>query len=200
MSTFNIVEITRAAEIISAGLEKAAESLSFFMKEKIELEKTNFEIDTHYSRTKNTNNELLYALSTEIKGTVGGICYLVFSEEESAEICKVALSPKILEDPIKVTQFKEPLLMEVDNILSASVITQFADQLKIQVHGDTPFLHRQTASELNSTIQKQLLPDRLIIGFQTEFISSKSHFNPEFYWILEPNFMETVKKSLSTIN
>jgi len=200
MNNFNSNDTNRAEAIIAAGLKKAAESLSFFMKEKITLQETDFSISDQFKASAAPDDQVLYVLSTELKGNLKGVCYLVFTEEESNELCKVALPPQIFDDPKKLSNMKEPLLLEIDNILSASVITQLANELRAKVYGDVPNMHKMSNDELGNLISKQLLPDKLIMGFQTEFISSKSHFHPNFFWILEPDFLQSVQQSLMTQN
>lgn len=188
-------EINTAEEIISQGLSKAAQSLSFFMKENITLKETEFTMTNVANvELKNESNEELYILSTEIKGELKGICYLVFNSVEKDEICKVALPAEIVNNPEKLKSMQEPLLLEIDNIISASVITQLANQLKLKVYGDVPSLNLMNIEQFKKNVEKQMQPDKLIIGFQTEFNSSKVHFHPEFFWILEPEFLMNVKK------
>ncbi len=200
MSNFNSNDIKKAEEIIAAGLKKAAESLSFFMKEKIRLQETDFTISDKFNGETSVDAQAAYVLSTELRGSLKGVCYLVFTEEESNELCRVALPPQIFNDNKKLDGMKEPLLLEIDNILSASVITQLANELQAKVYGDVPVMHKMNSSELSALISKQLLPDKLIMGFQTEFISTKTHFHPSFFWILEPDFMQSVQNSLLTQN
>lgn len=200
MNNFNSNDIKRAEAIIAAGLTKAAESLSFFMKEKITLHETDFSISDNFQSVATTNQQVSYVLSTELRGSLKGVCYLVFTEDESNELCRVALPPQIFNDPGKLAGMKEPLLLEIDNILSASVITQLANELQAKVYGDVPSMKTMSSTELTELISKQLIPNKLIMGFQTEFMSSKSHFHPSFYWILEPNFMQSVQNTLMTQN
>lgn len=196
MKNINSTEIQRAEEIIAAGLQKAAESLSFFMKENIQLQETDFNISDEFNESSEIQNtEDLFVLVTELKGQLKGICYLVFTELESNEICKVALAPEVYNDDSKLSQMKEPLLLEVDNILSASVITQLANQLSIKVHGGVPTLKVIPPAQLKKIIVEQMIPDRLVMGFQTEFMSSKSHFHPSFFWIVERDFLTRVKET-----
>ena len=196
MNNLHPQEIKKAEAIIAAGLNKAAESLSFFMKEKITLQETNFSISNEFESKNQNGDSTLYVLSTELRGNLKGVCYLVFTEEESNELCKVALPPQIFNDKNKLTSMKEPLLLEIDNILSASVITQLANELRAKVYGDVPSMKKMTNAELVSNITNQLEPDKLVMGFQTEFISSNSHFHPGFFWILEPDFIQSVQQSL----
>lgn len=195
MENLTTQEIDTAKDIIAQGLKKAAESLSFFMKETITLRETDFNVSNKQNiSVKNETTENLFVLSTEIRGELKGICFLVFNSDEKDEICKVALPPEIVNNSDKLRNMQEPLLLEIDNIISASVITQLANHLKQKVYGDVPVLTLMNSEELKKNIIKQMNPDKLIIGFQTEFISSKSHFHPEFFWILEPEFLTSVKK------
>lgn len=197
MGNFTTEETKAAKEIISVGLIKAAESLSFFMKEKIALSEADFTISTNENITAKVNSaEELYVLVTEMKGEMKGVCFLVFNREEKDEICKMALPPEIYNDSSKLYSMQEPLLLEVDNIISASVITQIANQLKKKIYGDVPRLTLMSTEGLRKMILKQMEPDNFIIGFQTEFVSSKSHFHPEFFWILEPDFLKCVRSEI----
>jgi chemotaxis protein CheY-P-specific phosphatase CheC len=196
MKNLSEKEINSAKYIISSGLSKAAQSLSFFMKETINLKETDFSItnrgDVNIKFESDTDK--LFVLYTEIKGELNGICYLVFNQNEVDELCKVALPSEITGNADKLKNMQEPLLLEIDNIISASVITQLANHLKQKMYGDVPHLIVMNSSELKETIVKQLEPNNLIIGFQTEFLSSNSNFHPEFYWILEPSFIDSVRK------
>ena len=196
MENLNSQEINTAKDIVTQGLQKAAQSLSFFMKETIQLKETDFTLtdEQNFITDHNTFNDELYVLSTEVKGELKGVCYLIFNKEEKDEVCKVALPPEIFNNPDKLKNMQEPLLLEIDNIISASVITQIANNLKLKIYGDVPNLNFMTAKSLKELIIQQMKPNKLIIGFQTEFISSKSHFHPEFFWILEPEFIQSVKK------
>lgn len=191
-------EISSAKEIIDLGLKKAAQSLSFFMKEDISLKETDFTLTDEQSfiLENSSLDDNLFVLSTEIKGELKGICYLIFNKEEKDEVCRVALPAEIFNNPEKLKNMQEPLLLEIDNIISASVITQIANSLKMKMYGDVPKLELLNSNELKNVIISQMKPNKLIIGFQTEFISSKANFSPEFFWIFEPEFIESVKSKL----
>ena len=189
-------EVNTAKEIIAQGLNKAAQSLSFFMKETITLKESDFSVsnEENISIKNSSTAESLFVLTTELKGELKGICFLVFNAEEKDEICRVALPPEIFNNPDKLKNMQEPLLLEVDNIISASVITQIANQLKQKIYGDVPKLSLLNPTQLKEIIIQHMKPNKLIIGFQTEFVSNKSHFHPEFFWILEPEFIDSVRK------
>ncbi|MBS1637563.1 MAG: hypothetical protein JST26_16730 [Bacteroidetes bacterium] len=197
MENSTMTESSVSKEIITEGLKKAAESLSFFMKENLQVNETDFNISTvDPGREGASADKLFYVLSTEIKGELTGICFLLFDDSEAEELCRVALSDDIANNPAKLAHMQEPLLLEVDNIISASVITQFANRLKVKMYGDVPRMDRIGMSDFQQIVQRQLEPDKLILGFKTEFVSSKSHFTPDFFWILSPDFMDCVRRSI----
>lgn len=189
-------ELAIARKIINLGLAKANESLSFFMQEKLTTQETNFKIDdlNCLQELKKQSEEQLYVLTTELMGELKGSCYLIFSKDEVTELIKVALPAGIRNNPEKLSVMKEAVLLEVDNIISASVITQLSNILKFKIFGGVPKLSIMKGSEVNATINNGLLPDKMLIGFRAEFNSIKSQFSPEFFWILEPEFFEGVKR------
>src|SRR6478609_11850142 len=69
-------------------------------------------------------------LTTNMIGDLSGRSYLILNEQERLEICRSASPAKELE-----VILQEALLLEIDNIISASVIGQLADDLGIEVYG-----------------------------------------------------------------
>ena len=195
MERLNTQEIEVAKELMSAGLQKAAQSLSFFMKEEITLKSTNFTTDSSHFVIQDANE--YYVLTTVIKGELGGVCFLVFTPEEKNEICKVALPAEIFNNEQKLKAMQEPLLLEIDNIISASVITQLANKLKTKMYGDVPSLRIENKDNLTDLLGKHFNADKLVLEFQAEFISTKSHFHPIFIWVLEADFINRVRTILT---
>jgi len=189
-------EFNLAKDIIDQGLNKAAESLSFFMKESITLKDIDFNIsdDQNFPYTQSLPEDL-HVLTTELRGDLKGKCFLVFTNTEKDELCRVALPSEIFNNSDKLKTMQEPLLLEVDNIISASVITKIANSLNIKIYGDVPGLSIMGSEVFREYFIQQTKPDKLIMGLKTEFISSKSHFHPEFLWILEPEFLNCVKRT-----
>ncbi len=195
MNTISEQELEVTRSIIDVGLKKAAESMSFFMNEKIQIQ----QIDCKISLANNELNLSIdeknnYLLTTEIIGELKGVCYLIFSESEIHDLTKVALPAEIRNDPAKLPAMQEAILLEVDNIISASVITQFSNLFKYKMFGGVPKLRVLSGVELQNTIHESMVPDKLLMGFKTVFTSSKSDFTPEFFWVFDPHFFDGVKK------
>ena len=148
-------EIDVARDIISQGLVKAAESLSFFMNETISLQE--FEDENQFSiphlEISKKGQSNIQLLITKVIGDLKGVCCLIFSEEEANQLRSSALPPEILESPEMMAEMSDGILLEVDNIISASVITQFSNILKVKIHGGVPALKKVNSEELENFFQ-----------------------------------------------
>ena len=195
MKNLTSQEIDVAKTIISAGLVKSAESLSFFMNETITLK--DFDAEKHLDNPplelskKDENN--IHLLTTKVIGEMKGICCLIFSEEEADHLRKAALPQEILDSPEMMEEMSDGIMLEVDNIISASVITQFSNLLKVKIHGGVPSLKKVTSKEMEEFITGEVDQELYLISFKTSFESSKANFNPEFVWLFDNTFIDCIK-------
>ncbi|MGL5892852.1 MAG: hypothetical protein ACRC3B_23360, partial [Bacteroidia bacterium] len=140
MTSFTTNELQNALHIARAGLEKAAESLTFFMKQTVRVNDSGFSLqpasnlDDFPLRTGNS----LYLLITDVVGELPGVCCLVFTEEEANQLRHAALPASVTSNPEMMAEMGDAFLLEVDNIISASVVTQFSNYLKCRIHGGVP--------------------------------------------------------------
>lgn len=190
MNILSKEEKRMAKNVISGGLQKAAESLSFFMNEKIDLDTSDdrcLECDPLDLDRKGQNN--IQLLITKVVGEIQGICCLIFSEEEADHLRSVALPKEILESPEMMAEMSDGIMLEVDNIISASVITHFSNVLKAKMHGDVPSIKKVSYDEMIDFIKKEIDDQLYLVSFKTSFNSSNVHFKPEFLWLFDKNFM-----------
>lgn len=185
-----------AKQIISAGLVKAAESLTFFMNETITLK--DFEEDKLIElpplELGKKEEASILLLTTKVIGDIKGVCCLIFSEEEADHLRQAALPAEILESPEMMAEMSDGIMLEVDNIISASVITQFSNLLKVKIHGGVPDLKRVNYQEMESIIQDDINNELYLISFKTSFESAKVAFNPEFVWLFDNAFIDSIKE------
>ena len=191
--TSNEIEVAR--KIISAGLVKSAESLSFFMNETITLKDFDAEknLDNPPLELSKKDENNIHLLTTKVIGEMKGICCLIFSEEEADHLRKAALPQEILDSPEMMEEMSDGIMLEVDNIISASVITQFSNLLKVKIHGGVPSLKKVTSREMEEFISGEVNQELYLISFKTSFESSKVQFNPEFVWLFDNTFIESIK-------
>lgn len=200
MIAFNQQEIQTARNIISAGLVKAAESLSFFMNESITLNEFDQEeeLSVHALEIEKKDQSNIHLLITKVIGELNGVCCLIFSEEEADQLRKTALPPEVLNSPEMMAEMSDGIMLEVDNIISASVITQFSNLLKVKIHGGVPSIRKVNSEELEQYLQEEINNELYLISFKTKFKSSHVSFAPEFIWLFDNTFVDSIKNYSST--
>jgi chemotaxis protein CheY-P-specific phosphatase CheC len=200
MITFNTQEMQTARNIISAGLVKAAESLSFFMNETITLNEVDQDdqFSVHAIEIEKKNQSNIHLMITKVIGELNGVCCLIFSEEEADQLRNTALPPEVLNSPEMMAEMSDGIMLEVDNIISASVITQFSNMLKVKIYGGVPALRKVDSVELENYLQNEINNELYLISFKTKFKSSHVSFAPEFIWLFDNTFVESIKKFSAT--
>lgn len=197
--SLNQVETDITKEIINIGIAKAADSFSFFIQEKVIIRlmelKTKFENNFPFSRKYPTARNFL--LATEIKGELTGKAYLLFDELEAEKIVSANLPDSIKNDPIARESMTEAFLLEIDNIITASVITQFSNIFQKKIYGDVPSLKILPGNEINQFLSENHTKNLNVIYFNSRFITEKIEINPEFIWLMDDMFFEEVKKVMS---
>jgi chemotaxis protein CheY-P-specific phosphatase CheC len=195
MNTLTKDQKRLAKELISAGLQKAAESLSFFMNEKIDLDTSDDRcLDCDPLDLDRKGQENIHLLLTKVIGEINGVCCLIFSENEADHLRNVALPDEIKNSPEMMAEMSDGILLEVDNIISASVITHFSNVLKAKMHGDVPALKKVSYDEMIDYVRNEISDKLYLVSFKTSFSSSNVQFKPEFLWLFEQNFISGVMK------
>lgn len=201
METFNQKEMQAARNIISAGLVKAAESLSFFMNETITLNEFDQEesLSVNAIEIEKKNQSNIHLMITKVIGELNGVCCLIFSEEEADQLRNTALPPEVLNSPEMMAEMSDGIMLEVDNIISASVITQFSNLLKVKIYGGVPALRKVDSTELEKYLQEEINNELYLVSFKTKFKSSHVSFAPEFIWLFDNTFVESIKNYSATL-
>lgn len=190
----NHLELDFAKEAINIGLAKAADSLSFFTKDKVLIRSSDLEINNiQKEKLFNKSSDPLTILTTQIRGGMTGYCYLIFTQEEVEKLYKLSLPPNILDNPKQMDVMGKEILMEVDNIITAAVVTQFSNLFKIEMHGYVPEHFSGNKQEIDSFIRSHVNEKNLVLHFNTPLVSKDQSISPEFLWCLDMSFVEAVK-------
>ncbi|MES2837871.1 MAG: chemotaxis protein CheC [Bacteroidota bacterium] len=182
-----------AKSIINIGLKKAAESLSFFMKYNIKIEGNDFNIIDIKQAKTNSSNETKKILTTELVGELKGVSYLIFTDNEASQLYKQCLPADVLNNETKLAMMGEAILLEVDNIITASVVTQFSNLLKVKIYGGVPNFSIMSDAQLLDIIEKKSNENTYLLNLKAKFVSEEANFSPEFLWLLDNQFIESIK-------
>jgi chemotaxis protein CheY-P-specific phosphatase CheC len=182
----SIIENDLAKEIVNIALAKAGDALSFFIKQRTIIKNNSVSVDpiSKDSCFTTITSDFITSLKTEIKGDFDGNCYLLFSEEDTNKILELTLPSSILNDKQKKTEFGNAILLEIDNIVTASVVTQFSNIFSCKMFGYVPNINRITKTEINEFLFNENQNKNLILNIKTKFITDKDKLEPEFVWFM----------------
>ncbi len=199
MSYLNNEEKKIAVRLLTDGYKKAAESFAAITKHPVRILPTKVEItnDGVQSFKNFKNDEELIVITTTIIGEHNGISYLILNEMEAEEIYKSCM-PYNHEKASRVME-TEALLKELDNILSAAVITEFSNFLDTMIFGDVPLLTRTNQLSMREIMMENNKGDIKLIEYymiaDTQFVfDNNSKLSPQFIWKLSESFMKGIKK------
>jgi len=196
MDQLNHIETDVAKEIINIGLGKAADSLSFFSQQKVIIRSSELSLKRAEETTKvsTKEGEKIHVLTTEIIGELTGVCYLIFNEKEVDKLLKISLPPAMLEDEEQKLLMSDAILKEADNIISASVITQFSDLLQFSIHGSVPEMDIMSEDKILDFLLSRAGNNEYFLQINAQFHTEEVDFSPEFIWFLDSAFIDGIKK------
>lgn len=196
---FNIIEEDLAKEIVNIGLAKAADSFSFFTREKVLIRSVDFQFLKleELSIVSHKKGENIHLLSSEIKGDMSGWCFLIFSESEALNLFQISLPESMFNDPVKYSEMGAAVLKEADNIITASVLTQFSNLFNLNTWGHVPELQVLGRNDMIDFIASKGTEGDYVITFTATFVSDDFKIGPEFFWILDDKFVQGVRGILS---
>jgi hypothetical protein len=121
-------------------------------------------------------------LTTQIFGDVTGKSYL-FIPEPAMEI----LTSTIPSGSHSSTAFKEEFIKELNNILSAAVITKLSNKLAKKMFGDVPELIGKVKFQLGDIIQDDFSEELEEVYVNGIYFLLDNHkgVNPLFVWVLD---------------
>lgn len=178
-----------AEEIFLKGYKKASQSFSSLSGDQVSIK--NFEL--HFGEAPDLLRKIIKTkkpsiLITDIIGEAKGRSYLVFNEKDTQVV------PEMLIQKMKSLQsnpdFAEIILKEVDNMVSAAVITEFSNQLKLKIYGDVPkiiFPEQVNKNWLEAEIEHNQNMFAILSCANFAF-EGNIKISPFFIWILDKEF------------
>lgn len=172
------------------GFVSASSSLEHLVKDKIlynnfqneccDLDESTLDNDAYHRHNQST--KLL--VTTEIFGEVTGKSYLFLSDHEFNQ-----LTTNIPESSDPSVNYKEEFLKELDNIISAAVITELANKLQKRMYGNVPMLVGRVNSKVEDTIYDDFIDQSSRVYVNAILFSFKNSpdIAPLFIWVMNEN-------------
>lgn len=188
--TLATTTLQQIEKLINSGLQHAGQSLEKILQTPVHAEAQLVE-DKHISKyKKNLKSTDYIVLSTDIIGSPIGKSLLIFTQQEAEKLSQHCLS-KPYENNEEMTH---ALLLEIDNMLTAAVVTTLSNTLETELFGDIPSIQWCTKEELQSLLGTQIKSKYMDLSsvFIKSTLSNTLHINPRFIWLLNENFAELI--------
>jgi chemotaxis protein CheY-P-specific phosphatase CheC len=184
------------AQLMKRGFERAANSFSRMMNIKVSGASTKTRVIPSKNEGEYVVQEVgeVYVLTTSLIGQLSGKSYLILSQQECHEIYQT-LFPNRKMDEVML----EAILLELDNIISAAVVSELVDALQIEVFGDVPALKRINSDRLKEFLAgdyKKEEPSSIIISSTSFILGDRNKISPQFIWKLSPKIFEMIQEGL----
>jgi|GEM_PF-5453450 len=186
LNTVNNVE-DRFMELMNAGYAQAADSFSRFISRPVSLSSDHLYFLNGSAQMGLLNikhgKDPYVVLTTHLIGAVSGRSYLILGPVE----CQVIFDALKSDSMTLNDTLKDAMLLEMDNILSASVISRLSDALKLEIYGDVPMVQRFSGEELKQFMCSELErknTSSLVVN-TTFVLQGLEHIHPHFVWQLD---------------
>lgn len=181
-------------QMMNMGFSKAVDSFSRMVGKKVTLAHNNVTLVKSQSEYLNTYNKSanLLVLTTQMIGELTGKSYFILSDVETVEIAKSVY--KISGDKL-TAEVCQAILLEIDNIISASVIGQMSSSINKEVYGDVPSLQQVRGDAIQTFIKNDfsiLKPENFVVITVTFNIEGSVKIHPQFIWKLSSKIFELI--------
>jgi chemotaxis protein CheY-P-specific phosphatase CheC len=181
-------------ELITLALSNSSASFSKMAGEHVEIDDCQIKEFGTEDLTKILTNDSgnINILSTEIIGDLQGKTFLLFNEENTKKVVKI-FTNKDVADSNKLNELETAVLLELDNIITAAMVTQLSNILEIKAYGDVPNIKNHNLSESLAYFSKEVKHYDIILKVKAKFHSEKSNISPIFLCFFKNEFIQAIK-------
>ncbi len=183
-------------EILQKGYRRAAASFSTMIGSAVRIENKRVDVvsDKKVIGQAINDRDNLILIVTSIIGALKGESYFMLTGNEEQVICEMCKKAFGGGTSIK----NELVLKEIDNIISAAVITEFSNALSLRIYGDVPNLFHSSDPVLwNSAIRVDEGDDYFIMANANFEFEGQSPVSPSFVWRFEKKIMTLIEKPIA---
>jgi len=189
-------EVEIATKLIFDGLSMAKSSMEQILQSPISIEKIDY--GSEEKKLPSVNHDAanpLHVIKTNLIGDLRGTSHLIFSEKDVQNICEACLPKEVLENDTPENQvMRLGFLTEIDNMVAAAVITEFANFLNLDIYGHVPSLQVLKPDELEAYFKEETSDYDSIIHFKAIFHGTELDISPDFVWIFPSELVEKIKQ------
>ncbi|MFY0687138.1 MAG: hypothetical protein JXQ90_08240 [Cyclobacteriaceae bacterium] len=178
--------------VIKGGIVMAKMTLARMLNTTLVMQGTQSGPLDHFS-TKSSGE--LHVVKTGLMGDIDGACFLILSKAEIENMYEACLPPEVLNDTsAKGKIVKEGFIGELDNIMSASVVTELVDFIDIELYGKVPEIHKIDAEDIQAYLNKEAEQFANTAFVSTYFQGLHVDVKPDFIWMFAENMADQFLK------
>ena len=188
-------------KILNEGFSQVVDTFSEISQQVVEYQKLKiwWLPDSPRRPVRFFSDSAVHVLTTELIGDLAGISILVFNTSEVEKLKEFCLPP--LGKGMESEELAHAMLLELDNMLSANVITHISNILGVKLYGDVPKLHivsppvaeEQITQELRNLEIDNESEWSMVVSVEISMKGSPS-FSPRFVWKFNSEFIKSIQQ------
>lgn len=147
-----------------------------------------------------TADLMVHLLRTEVVGEFKGASFLALKTIDVYKIHERCLPKSVFEsDNPKNRALKGAVLLELDNIVSAAVVTVLANSIDASLYGDVPKLKVTSGHKVNEYLTSEFTKFNDAINVKATIQVDEADMTLSFIWIMEGAFYEAITSEGQTV-
>ena len=191
---FSPKELEFTKGMTTIALAQAVQSLSVMIKDEVLLQ--NFNINkAEILKLENFAVAQWNTIHSRITGDFEGEAFLIIHPEDEVKICNILL-PKSM---VGQLEMREAILLELANILTASMVTKYSNMLKVKIYGGVPKIYSLPLEETQQLIENLVKSEESEMDylFQARLSSLETGINMVLLTSCNVPFHQTVYNKLA---
>lgn len=166
--------------LLAEAFDNSAKAFSVFINKTVTIELINSDFKKNaFDYSDNPQ----YILVSELRGDLKGKCFLNFTPNNAEKLFSHCLPEKYKNE----TQMQEAILLELDNILTAAVVTVFSNKLKLNTYADVPQLLKIEETAFKQYLESEINNNNFFYYFYALYHIDQTSFKSDFIWTINSN-------------
>jgi chemotaxis protein CheY-P-specific phosphatase CheC len=187
------LEITK--ELINISLANSADAFSKMAMETVQIREFSVELIDREQLEESVRSlkETMVVLTTEVKGNLKGKSYLIFDKQDVLNVIRIFTKQEVEAFKVDFSEYQKAILLELDNIVSAAMVTQLSNILEVYTYGDVPQLHILANEDPKILFNRDIEKYTVGLKIHAEFKTLGSQIAPSFVWLFKDDFIEAIR-------
>ena len=186
--------------LFNTGFAHAAQAFSQIIARDVSVETARFvAAEEDIKHAMHARSESTTLITTDIIGEAEGSSYLLLSDQANQALQGICLPTTL--NAHQRTIMGEAVLKEIDNIVSAAVITKLSETLGLSIFGGVPQLHNLPSDNTEKMFRESFGQDYencLLVSTRFLFTDVRQ-LQPQFFWKFSSEFLHCLESHLSSI-